>query len=75
MKLSIIEPKVMVFKCKELIRTNIIINDQIMEQVNHFDNLGNDIGYDINYDIDVKFGKFRRICGKINRIFINKVRP
>ena len=51
-----------------------MINNQIVEQMSHFNNLGNDIGYDKNYDIDVTLGKFQMICGKINNIFGNKVR-
>ena len=40
-------------------RTKIIINSLILEQMSRFNFLGNDIGYDRNYDLDVKLGKFQ----------------
>ena len=36
--------------------------NQIIEQVSHFHDLGNDIGYDKKYVIDVKLGKVRTVC-------------
>ena len=66
--------KVMVFRGKELIRTKIIIDDQVIEQMRYFNYLGNDIGYYKSYDIDVKIRKFQAIYGTINRILRNKTR-
>ena len=48
-----------------------MISNRILEQVTHFNYIGNDISYDKNYDIDVKLGKFQTICGTINHIFRN----
>lgn len=56
-----------------LIRTKLIINEQIIKQVNHFKGLGNDIGYDNNYDVDTKPGKFQPIYTSISRISSNEV--
>lgn len=42
------------------------VNDQIKEQVSHFNNLGNHIGYDKNVAIDVELTKFKMICGTIS---------
>lgn len=64
----------MAFKGKQPVRTKIIINDHIIEQVNHFNYLGHDIGYDKDHDIDIKLAKFQRICGTINRTCKNKFR-
>ena len=51
----------MAFGGKEPIRTKIISSDRILEQVSHFNYLGNSIGYDGKYDIGVKLGKFQTI--------------
>ena len=51
-----------------------MINNQILEQVNHFNYLVNDTGYHRNYDVDFKLDKFQTIYGTINRGFRNKVR-
>ena len=72
-KTSTTKTKVMGFQGKEPIRTKIMLNDRILEQVSYFIYLGNDIGYDIIYDIDVKLGKIQTICGTINRLFRNKL--
>ena len=74
MKIFTTKTKVMAFRGKEPLRTKIIINDQILEQVSLFNNLGNYIGYDRNYDIAIKLDNFQRICGTVNRIFRSKVR-
>ena len=74
MKISTAKTKVMAFRGKQPVRTKIIINDQTIEQVNHFNYLGHDIGYDKDYDIDKKLAKFQGICGTINRTFKHKIR-
>ena len=61
------------FQDNELIRTKIIIDDQIVEEVNHFIYLRNEIGYDRNCHIVVNLGKFQTMCGKITRIFTKMV--
>jgi hypothetical protein len=64
----------MAFKGKHPIRTKIVINDTILEQVNHFKYLGSDISYENNKDIDEKVAKFTHICGSIHRNLKNKTR-
>ena len=60
----------MAFRGMEPVRTKIMINGRILEQVSHFNYLGNDTGCHRNYDINVKLGKFQEIY----HIFRNKVR-
>jgi hypothetical protein len=57
----------MAFKGKHPIRTKIVINDTIVEQVSHFKYLGSDISYENKKDIEEKVAKFRQICGSIHR--------
>ena len=40
------------------VRTKIMISHRILEQVSHFNYLGNYTGYDRNYGINVMLGKF-----------------
>jgi hypothetical protein len=57
LKISVTKTKTMASKGKHLIRTKIVINDIILEQVSHFKYLGSDISYENNKDIDEKVVK------------------
>ena len=72
MKSSTTKRKVMIDRGKEPIRTNIVINDEIVEQVSNFHYLRNYTGYDKNYEF--KLCKLQTICETVNYIFRNKVR-
>ena len=64
---STVKAKVMAFQGKKPKRTEIMINNQSLQQVSHFNDLGNDIGYNSTYNIEGKSGKFQ------NCIFRNKI--
>jgi hypothetical protein len=74
LKISVTKTKTMAFKGKHLIRTKIVINDTILEQVSHLKYLGSDISNENNKDIDEKVAKFRHICGSTHRNVKNKTR-
>ena len=64
----------MAFLGSNPIRTKIVIEDQVLEQVSHFKYLGCDITYDEDKDIINKVNTFQRICGTIRRTLKNKTR-
>jgi hypothetical protein len=72
LKISVTKNKTMAFKGKHLVRTEIFINDTILERVSHFKYLGSDVSYENNKDIDEKVAKFRHICGSMHRNLKNK---
>ena len=51
------------------VRTKIVIDDKIIEQLNLFDCLGNMISYEGELDIDNKFNNFLKITGILNNVF------
>jgi hypothetical protein len=57
------------FKGRDPVRTQIIIENKIIEQVNLFNNLGNMISYEGELDIDNKLNKFLKITGILNNVF------
>lgn len=66
--------KVMAFIGKYQIRSKIILNNMILEQVRHFNYLGCDISFDEERDLKQKVHKFQSICGTIKRTLKNKTR-
>ena len=66
--------KIMAFQGRNPVRSKIIIEDSILEQVSHFQYLGCDITYKHDQDVDKKIQKFQAVCGTIKRTFKNKVR-
>jgi uncharacterized membrane protein YgaE (UPF0421/DUF939 family) len=72
LKISVTKTKTTAFKGKHPIRTKMVINDTILEQVSHLKYLGSDISYKNNKDIDEKVSKFRHICGSVHRNLKNK---
>lgn len=74
MRISVAKTKVMAFQGPEPIRTKIVVNNKPVEQVKHFNYLGNDISYDRDKDINNKLHKYQIMCGIINRTLKNKVR-
>ena len=54
------------FKGRDTVRTKIVIDNKIIEQVNLFNYLGNVISYEGELDIDNKLNNFLKITGILN---------
>ena len=74
-KIFTIKTNVKAFRGKKSIRTKIMTNNRILEQVSYFNYSRNDIGYDRNNYIEIKLGKFQMICGTISHMFRDNLRP
>ena len=61
--------KTMAFKGPDPIRSKIVIDSKIIEQVNTFNYLGNLISYEGEKDISNKLNNFTKITGVINNVF------
>jgi hypothetical protein len=59
----------MAFKGGDPLRSKIVINNKIIEQVNTFNCLGNLVSYEKEKDTDNKMTKFLKITGIINNTF------
>ena len=59
----------MAFKGRDPVRTKIVTNYKITEQVNLFNYLGNMISYEGELDIDNKLNNFLKITGILNNVF------
>ena len=59
----------MAFKGRVPVRTEIVIDNNIIEQVNLFNYLGNKISYEKELDIDNKLHNYLKITGIINNVF------
>lgn len=57
----------MAFRRKNPIGSKIIINNQPIEQVSHFNFLEFDVTYEYEHNINKKINRFQMICGSINR--------
>jgi len=51
------------------VRTTIVIDNKIIEQVNLFNYFGNMISYEGELDIDNKLNNFLKITGIVNNVF------
>ena len=51
------------------VRTKIVIDDKIIEQIKLFNYLGNVISYEGELDIDNKVNNFLKITGILNNVF------
>jgi hypothetical protein len=60
--------KTMAFRGREAIRSKIVINNKIIEQVNTFNYLGCLLSYETEKDITSKLSKFLQITGIINEV-------
>ena len=58
----------MAFKGRDIVRTKIVIDNKIIEQINLFNYLGN-ICYEKEVDIDNKLGNYLKITGILNNVF------
>jgi len=66
--------KVFSFVGMDHLRTEIIINDETLEQVSQFTNLGCSISYQFYSDVEFKLTKFLQLIGTIKRTIFKKVR-
>jgi hypothetical protein len=60
--------KTMAFRGRDPIRSKIVINNKIIEQVNTFSYLGYLPSYETEKDITLKLSKFLQITGIINQV-------
>jgi len=58
----------MAFKRRDPVRTKIVIDNKIIEQINLFNCLGN-ISYEGELDSDDKLNNFSKITGILNNVF------
>ena len=56
-------------KGRDPVRTKIVIDNKIIEQVNSFNYLGNMISYEKEFYIDKKLRNYLKITGIINNVF------
>jgi len=66
---SVQKTKSMAFKGRDAVRTKIVIDNKIIQEVNLFNYLGNMISYEGELDIDNKFNNFLKITGILNNVF------
>jgi len=59
----------MTYKGRDPVRTKIVIDYRIIEQINLFNYLGNMISYEGELDNDNKLNKFLKIAGILNNVF------
>jgi len=67
--ISVQKTKWMAFKGQDPMRTKIVIDNKIIEQVNLFNYLGNMASYEGELDIDNKLNNFLKIAGILNNVF------
>jgi len=66
--------KVFGFVGMDHLRTNMIINDETLEQVSQFTYLGCSISYQFSTDVEFKLTTFLQLIGTIKRTIFKKVR-
>ena len=59
----------MAFKGRDPVRTKIVTDNKIIEQVNMFNSSGNMMSYEKELDIDNKLHKYLKITGTISNVF------
>jgi hypothetical protein len=70
--ISVQKTKSMAFRGRDPIRSKIVIDNKIIEQVHFFNCLGNLIYYENEMGIDNKLNNYLRITGIINNVFRSK---
>ena len=65
----------MSFKGRDPVRTKIVIDNKIIEQVKMFNYLGNMIPYEKELDTDNKLHNYLKITGIINNVFKPQKKP
>jgi len=59
----------MAFKGQDQVRSKIVMDNKIIEQVNSFHYVGNLISYEKELDIDNKLNNYLQITGIINNMY------
>jgi hypothetical protein len=59
----------MIFKGRDPVRSIIVTDNRIIEQINSFNCLGNLMSYENELDIDSKLNNYLKITGIINNVF------
>jgi hypothetical protein len=72
--ISVQKTKSVAFKGRDPVRTEIVIDNKIIEQVNSFNYLGN-ISYEKELDIDNNLHNYLKITGVINNVFRPQKKP
>jgi len=67
--ISVQKTKSMAFKGRDPVRTKIVIDNKIIEQVNMFNYLGNMISYEKELGIDNKLHNYLKITGILKNVF------
>jgi adenylate kinase family enzyme len=67
--ISVQKTKLMTLKGRDPVRTEIVIDNKAIQQVNFFNYLGNMICYEGELDIDNKLNNFLKITGILNNVF------
>jgi len=62
----------MAFRGRDPVRTKIVIDNKIIEQVNSFNYLGSMISYEKELDIDNKLHNYLKITGILNNVLGHK---
>jgi len=62
----------MAFRGRDPVRTKIVIDNKIIEQLNLFNYLRNMISYEKELDIDKKLHNYLKITGILNNVFGHK---
>jgi len=65
----------MTFKGRDPVRTKIVIDNKIKEQVNLFNYLGNVISYEGEMNSDNKLNNFLKITGILNNVLRPQKKP
>jgi hypothetical protein len=65
----------MAFKERDPVRTKVVTENQIIQQVNFFTYLGNMISYEGDLDIDNRLNNFLKITGILNNDFRPQKNP
>jgi hypothetical protein len=72
--MSVHKTKAMAMKGKMIVRTKIVINNHIFEQVNSFNYFGYTIKVINNRDLEIKMNRFNQTCSTVRRTPNNKAR-
>lgn len=74
LEISTKKTKIFGFVGTDHIRTKIIIENEILEQVHQFNYLGCNVSYQVSNDLESKLAKFLQLIGTIKRTILRKVR-
>jgi len=69
LNISVQKTKSVAFKGRDQVRTKIVIDNKITEQVNLFNYLGKVISFEGELDMDNKLNNFLKITGILNNVF------